>query len=567
MKKPFYIIALAAVCLIIIAVSAFFAFFYQRQDTASNFGRNNQNPVNETSEAVWFAYEDGESDPEIYKNFEADLLELFFDYRDAMILTQASLHLDYENTTQEDFNSLSNQVIIKWEEVEADVAKVTSYSQNPKTAWVWDWYRAKSKSRRPLVPAVHAAFEDEMTGEQSIRYHGWHEFHALQNMMPGADEEFLIEQSFGGTAQEVKRRYIEYQSQVAENWGDWVSIHNIASKTAKGIELSSKVALFIGGTIISGGTLGLAAPATAAGGTLMVVSGADLICDLGQGSAALGFADPKTGDTFAAIQEKMGPLTFIANVADVTSYAENPGGTISAVSGLAKTTVEALSFDVENGGMYIAPKQPDDVRFPTINSDGIVENYFPPGYNYDVTPGEIKRIEEQAAAEKETQEQAETAATAHIGTYEGKMTVSLPSAYGTTKIDIPVRLVIGHELVKMTFDSAGNLPFNMAGAGGGVTVDYKYNGELTGNLNEDKESFNINGSFNSTGKINVPAITAQHMPPDALAQLNIVNNGTASAYGTIYVADNEVIGDVQFTGSQMTASASYNAKRLQVYTE
>ncbi|MBD3281719.1 hypothetical protein GF391_03140, partial [Candidatus Uhrbacteria bacterium] len=273
MKRTPIIILLTLAVLILIAVGLYAALTKpdnkQREQTRPTAAKTSSNDT----QAVWLAYEDGGANPEVYAAFEADLLKLFFDYRDAWVLTQASLHLDYENTTQEEFNTLSNRVIAKWNEVEADVAKVTSYSQNSETSWVWDWYHIKSKSRRPLIPAAHAAFEDEMTGEQSIRYHGWSEFHALQNMMPDADEEFLIQQSFGGTAEEVKRLYIEYQAQMAENWGDWVTLHDIGSKTAKTIELTSKVALFIGGTILSGGSLGLAAPATVGGGTLMVVSG------------------------------------------------------------------------------------------------------------------------------------------------------------------------------------------------------------------------------------------------------------------------------------------------------
>ena len=571
MKKPLTIVALALVVLLLIVTAFYFAFTDPPQNETENTmvnGNQEQEQQLDEVEPVWIAVKDRGQDSEVYQDFETNLLNLFFDYRDAMLLTQASLHVKHEQISLDEFTALNNQALAKWDEVESDVDSIVAYGSSEPTSWVWDIFKTKYSNISPLIPAAQA-FGDEGTTEVGLKFSGFDQVDYLKSAVPSIDEELVIKSEFGGTAKEVKQKLIEYHSYTAENWNDWVKIHDYSSKTFKAIELSSKVGLFIGGAVISGGGT-LAAGVGAIDGTLMTISGADLICDLGQGATALGFADKSTGETFAYIQQKGAPITFIANVADVSNYAENAGGAINAAYGLANVTADALDIKIENGGMYIKPNIREDIRIPQTTADGIVENYFPQEYVYDtdITPTAMKDEENRLLNEqKEAQEQADSVADqamAYVGPYQGNIDAQIP---GLGNVSIPIELLVGHEQVKMTFSNTQSLPYKITGSPYAISIDYSYRGELNGDVNKNKTGFNLSGNFASEGKTNIPADISKYMTPEAMGGLNTVNNGSATAQGLFTSDGSKVSGNIKFSGSQMTVDATFTATHRVEYSD
>ena len=471
----------------------------------------------------------GTDDPKRVVSVDKALAKLLVDYRDAQIMSNALFLVKLEETKLEDYKSFCDQVIAKWTDVEADSAALDPYAKEQVTL---------RRSVRDLfrIPAAQA-----QETEVQLEMPKWDKVAIVKAAAPSISTIKLVQDQFGGTAKEAKDLIEQHYQAEAKSWGNWATGFDIASKSAQTLKTTSKVALFVGGTVITaGGAAVLTMPAGAAlatgfaapvaslgyvGGTITAINGADTILAVNETVSSVAFGDEKSAAVFAEMQKKISPLTTVVGIVSLKDGMDDPGNLVTAYD-WASWGYDKLTADVSSDSVTFHPGTLP-VSMPSLTSDGLLNTYVVPNTPYRIV---FMSPNAPAATQPTATQPATPIAIAPAGTYAGNATfkVAIPQI-GTRTFTYDLTV---------TVDVDGSTAFDIKGGGTmtfspipqmTITYPYSLSSKLEGTTDANGTTGGT-GSFTSSAKVIFPKNVP--MPPE-YQNLNSTATGNATAKGSI----------------------------------
>lgn len=466
----------------------------------------------------------GTDDPKRVVSFEAVLARLLTDYRAAQVLSNGFLMLKVEVMTPEEFAAYKDLVVAKWKDVASDSDALTPFATEKVTL------------RRTLRDLFRVPAAQAQEGEVELQMPKWDQIELVKGAAPSISTVKVVQAQFGVTAKDAQKIIEDHYSASAASWGDWAKIYGGASDAAKVLQTSSKVALFVGGTIVTaGGTALLTMPAGAAlatgfaapvaslgylGGTITAINGADVIMSVNETVSSVAFRDKESAAAFADMQKKISPLTTVVGLVSLKDGLDDAGNLVTAYD-WASWGYDKLTADVSADSVTFHPGTLPSAM-PTLTADGLLNAYAVPN-----SPYRIIIFNPNAPATTQTEAPIKIAP---AGTYVGKATfnIAIPQM-GTRTFTYDLTL---------TVDADGSTTFDVKGSGAFTfsptaqfTISYPYSlsSKLEGTTDADGVT-EASGSFTSKGSVVLPKGIS--VPP-GYQNMNYTSTGSATAKGSI----------------------------------
>lgn len=482
--------------------------------------------------------EKGTDSAESVVGFQKVLAELATDYRDAQILTNAVLLTRLEKTELEDYKKLCDQAIAKWAEVEADSNALDPFLKERGTGYRPFFKHAVSTASGLFAGAfsVDPAYASE---EVELEMPRWDKVSLVADRIPGVNRLQVVKNVFNVTSKEAGGLMRDHYSEEAKSWGNWAKGYDIASKTSKTVNTASKVALFVGGAVITAGgsavltmpagaaiTTGFGASVGAVDGAIMAINGVDMALEVSETTASLAFGSEKTAAAYAEARETIAPVTTLIGIYSLKSGMQDPGNLYTAYDLSANAVQSAHDYfnvDMKKDKAVITSGSRKDYPF-AVNEDGIIKQLPPGNYLVDTNtplPPKYPSAEELKAMFPT------------FGVYRGTADFEMLVMNQRMNVQCDVTVTVGKQGdVTYKFSKKGNIPYNMPGANLAMSADYSLDGELKGKMaNEDLAA--SEGSFMNYAKVNMPAEYASYIPPEMAAQLSNSAKGSGNVVGKV----------------------------------
>ncbi len=522
---------------------------------------------------------------------QAKLAELFLNYRSAQLGTNALLLVDPTSTPLSWFQELAQKVIVQWALVEKNTQELGTLLP-PETSFLVPRVYAvdepqliinddtKFNDKAPLfelndkaladiansaknLDAMYVPKDISNDGEVKLVPTTRENIDAIKAKVPSAKILTLVQNAFGVTAKEAKNLIEEHYQAETVNYNNSDAFYAKAATTAQAISTVSKVALFIGGAVITAwgsavawGALGTTTLGTAFGsslsawqGTTIAIGGVSTVCAIGEDGVALGFADAETSASFKVMGEKLWPINTVLNLMDLKDGLWNPNNLVTVYEwgkyGLDKAS-GFLNMNVQGDQIKINAKP---TTYPELTPDGLTKQ-LPMGYGYRliVTANGEQIYTNEWNIPAPVEQKASS-----MGSYAGKITMSYNFNGSINPIEMDAHLVITSAgEATLTFDDKWSIGYGVEGMQ--MTANYTVKGQAKGTI--DKEGvISLNGNFSSTVEVQLPPEVSNAMPPEYKARLNNGSAGTVSA--TLKWEDNLINGTVSMSANGITQQGMF----------
>lgn len=380
--------------------------------------------------------------------FNYKLTKLIQDYENAYMNTAVLFAAKTDSTNKETYDNYINELKTLWKNVETEAdnlnADITS----------------KENFEITLPFFVNAQdFGDYDFGGDEVQLnkkpdyskvdptaHKWSMIESTKAMLPKTEILKLVQQYFKVSAREAYTKLEEYQGKVTKDWLNTAERERTKEMYARVVLSGSKIALFVGGTIISFGTALTATTATGIiGGTIAtsagtVVTGADVVMTVGETGMIIAHPDQE-GKIIAQYAEKKEDMKYFNNMLLLYNTANMIADPKLANAENLNTIYEL----VNNGYTYIVnidkdkvtvtrKDQPEQVQ--TIPIDSLLEQFKVEGVDYDFNSLTKPQTTDETITPQPTEAPKEVATQTPVPT-----TIKQPTKVQTpvpTKVQTPV---------------------------------------------------------------------------------------------------------------------------------
>lgn len=325
------------------------------------------------------------------------LTELAQSYENAYMNTAAFFAADLNSTDLETYNQYIDELKTAWQ-------KVGTQSQG------LEEFITSENQFELLLPFFANAQEfdnyDFGNGEVELNKkpdyekvdptaHKWSMVESTKGMLPKSEILKLVQNYFKVSAREAFEKLTEYQGKVGNQWLNTAERERTKEMYARVVLSGSKIALFVGGTVISFGTALTATTATGIiGGTIAtsagtVVAGADMVMTVGETGMIIAHPDEE-GKIIAQYAQKKEDMKYFNNMMLFYNTAN-----MLADPQLANADNLCTIYDlVNNGYEYLVTVNKDNVTIQrkdkpeevsTIPIENLLKDFKVEGIEYDFT--------------------------------------------------------------------------------------------------------------------------------------------------------------------------------------
>ncbi len=361
----------------------------------------------------------GQDDPQIVMEFQKDLIELINNYKEAQIKTVVISQIKFGGAKLEEAQKYTKETEKKWEEVENLAKKMEKYIEYQKkkeretTSWL-NFLKAKkvlaedkdNDAEKYKVDVDMESKPGEFTGmennntkevelqdkEKNLIQTKWDMVEITRASLPDKSLLKAVMIEFGTTARKSKELIEQYHGEMAKVWNDEEKYNHSRENFFKVMSTASSVGLTIGGGVVFMGDLVAAtAGSTVLSGlklatetTVLAFAKTDAILEVMETGIIVATGDEKNAAAITQIRESTAKINAVVAVKDlIKSPTLADGGNLSTIYNLgeavANTAENVFLFNEEDNKMKVKIGG----KFTPMSSDGIVNEYFPPNFEYE----------------------------------------------------------------------------------------------------------------------------------------------------------------------------------------